>query len=257
MQVIAYREVAYVDRRSGHGRGYLLWAVGGHREASGLSHAQHTHSPFYRVDENEREALSELVPVEDWKSCICFPLADAEDVIAMLILASRKRHAFPSRSVGEILPLNSVAAMALAQHLYRAEKGRLEEEVKTVGAQATAALQGQFDVVEAERQTLSSTVEDQAKVIVDLVESMSHLDRDSMQYRDELQNLKTAIFALEEQSSAATEHLVDAYSEATMTSFQLTEAQTTNAFMRAVWMLSNASGPTRCAAFATTCGGML
>jgi transcriptional regulator with GAF, ATPase, and Fis domain len=189
-------------------------------------------SPFYRADEVDRESLAPLVPIDDWKSCICFPLADSEDVIAMLVIASRKRNAFPSRAVGEILPLNSVAAMALAQHLYRAAKGRLEEEVKTVGARATAELQEKLGNLDQEKQGLSSKIEQQAKTISDLLESMSHLDSDSSQYRDEQQRLQTAIFALEEQSSAATEHLADAYAELTRSNFILSETQTTTAFMR-------------------------
>jgi transcriptional regulator with GAF, ATPase, and Fis domain len=188
-------------------------------------------SPFYRADEVDRDALEPLVPIDDWNSCICFPLADSEDVIAMLIIASKKKNAFPSRDVGEILPLNSVAAMALAQHIYRAAKGKLEEEVKTAGARATADLQEKLGSLNEEKQTLAGQIEDQAKTISDLLESMSHLDRDSTQYRDELQRLQMAIFALEEQSSAATEHLADAYSKVTETDFQLSETQTTTSFM--------------------------
>jgi transcriptional regulator with GAF, ATPase, and Fis domain len=189
-------------------------------------------SPFYRADEVDREALEQLAPIEEWKSCICFPLADSEDVIAMLVIASKKKNAFPSRDVGEVLPLNSVAAMALAQHLYRAAKGRLEEEVKTVGARATAELQDRLGNLNQEKDNLATQIEEQAKTISDLLESMSHLDRDSTEYRDELQRLQMAIFALEEQSSAATEHLSDAYSELTDSNFQLLETQTTTAFMR-------------------------
>ena len=124
--------------------------------------------------------------------------------------------------------------MALAQHLYRAEKGRLEERIKSNGGEENEELKGQLDALSEEKNTLAAQIDDQARTISDLLESMSHLDKDSGQYREELERLQTAIFALEEQSSAATEHLADAYSELTHSNFQLSEMQTTSAFMKAV-----------------------
>jgi GAF domain-containing protein len=191
-------------------------------------------SPFYRAENSDRLGLEPIVPVRDWQSCICFPLADSEDVFALLLLASEKKNAFPSKLIGEVLPVNSVAALALAQHLYRTEKGRLEEEVRTQSARITAEFQDKLTRLSDERQTLSSTIEDQAHVISDLLESMSHLDRDSGQYRDELKRLQTALLALEEQSSVATEFLSDAFSELTETAFQLNEARATGTFLRSV-----------------------
>ncbi len=190
-------------------------------------------SPYYEAEPIDREALSAIVPVVDWRSCICMPLADSEDIFALLILASPKRGAFASRDVGQILPLTSVAAMALAQHVYRAEKGRLEEEVKTVGARAAAEMEDRLSHLVSEKDNLSDQIETQAQTISDLLESMSHLDKDSVQYRDELQQLQMAIFALEEQSSAATEHLSGAYDELTKSSFDLAESQATISFLRA------------------------
>lgn len=189
-------------------------------------------SPFYRAESNDRLGLVPVAPLSDWQSCVCFPLADSEDVFALLVIASPKRNAFPSKAVGEILPMNSVAALALAQHLYRTEKGRLEEEVRTTGARLTAEFQTKLTRLSDEREQLSTTIEDQARMISELVESMSHLDRDSGEYRDELQRVKTAIMALEEQSSVATEFLSDAYTELTNATFQLNDAKATGTFVR-------------------------
>jgi GAF domain-containing protein len=191
-------------------------------------------APFYRAEGSDRLGLVPLVPYTDWQSCVCFPLADSEDVFAMLVVASPKKNAFPSKVLGEILPVNSVAALALAQHLYRTEKGRLEEEVRTTGARVAAEFQEKLSHLADERQELAVTIEDQARVISELVESMSHLDRDSSEYRDELKRVQAAILALEEQSSVATEFLSDAYTELTNTAYQLTEARATGTFIRAV-----------------------
>jgi len=191
-------------------------------------------SPFYKAEASDRLGLMPVVPMAEWQSCVCFPLADSEDVFALLIIASEKRNAFPSKMLGEILPVNSVAALALAQHLYRTEKGRLEEEVKTTGARLTAEFHDKLSRMSEERQELSTTIEDQAKMISELVESMSHLDQDSSQYREELKRVQTAILALEEQSSVATEFLSEAYAQVTTATFQLNEARATGTFIRAV-----------------------
>lgn len=190
-------------------------------------------SPYYEAEPTDRDALEPLVPLVDWKSCICMPLADSEDIFALLVLASPKRNAFTSRDVSQILPLTSVAAMAMAQHVYRAQKGRLEEEVRTAGDRIQQEVENRMSGLIAEKDNLSSQIDTQAQTISNLLESMSHLDRDSEQYRDELQHLQTAIFALEEQSSAATEHLSGAYDELTKTSFDLAEANATISFLRA------------------------
>lgn len=191
-------------------------------------------APFYRAEGSDRLGLVRLVAASDWQSCVCFPLADSEDVFALLVLASPKKNAFPSKTLGEILPVNSVAALALAQHLYRTEKGRLEEEVRNTSARVAAEFQDKFGHLAEEREQLSTTIEDQARVISELVESMSHLDRDSSEYREELKRVQTAVLALEEQSSVATEFLSDAYTELTNSAYQLTEAKATGTFIRAV-----------------------
>ena len=191
-------------------------------------------TPFYKAEPSDKLGLLPVMPVANWQSCVCLPLADSEDVFALLILASEKKNAFPSKMIAEVLPVNSVAALALAQHLYRTEKGRLEEEVKSAGQKITAEFTDKLQTMSQEREMLSVKIEDQAKMISDLVESMSHMDQDSGQYRDELKRVQTAILALEEQSSVATEFLSEAYQQITSAQFQLTEARATGQFVRAV-----------------------
>jgi len=74
-------------------------------------------SPFYRADKSEAGMLSPITALNAWESCLCMPLADSEDVIALLTICSAKKNAFPSKTVGELLPVKSVASLALAQHL--------------------------------------------------------------------------------------------------------------------------------------------
>jgi GAF domain-containing protein len=161
-------------------------------------------------------------------------MADSEDIIALLTICSAKKNAFPSKSVGELLPVNSVAALALAQHLYRSEKGRLEEEVKTVESKLASQFQEKVATLSADRVALQQANEEQARMISELVENLGQMDQGGDQYRTELDRVKNALFALEEQSSVATEYLADAYAELSNATSQLSEVQGTVSFARAV-----------------------
>ena len=161
-------------------------------------------------------------------------MADSEDVIALLTICSAKKNAFPSSMVGKLLPVKSVASLALAQHLYRSEKGRLEEEVKVVGTKVAQEFQEKISRMGDERKALSEANEEQARMIAELVENLGTMDQGGDQYRIELERVKTALFALEEQSSVATEFLSDAYAELNSATNQLSEMQGTVAFTRAV-----------------------
>ena len=191
-------------------------------------------SPFYRADKSEASALAAIAPLNSWESCLCMPLADSEDIIALLTICSAKKNAFPSKSVGELLPVKSVASLALAQHLYRSEKGRLEEEVKTVETKLAGQFQEKVSRLSEERVALQSANEEQARMIAELVENLGNLDAGGDQYRSELERVKNALFALEEQSSVATEYLSDAYAELAGATMQLSEVQSTMSFVRGV-----------------------
>ncbi|MEP7027629.1 MAG: GAF domain-containing protein, partial [Candidatus Eisenbacteria bacterium] len=128
----------------------------------------------------------------------------------------------------------SVAALALSQHLYRSEKGRLEEEVKTVESKVANQFQEKMSRLADERLALQEANNEQARMISELVENLGTMDQGGDQYRTELDRVKNALFALEEQSSVATEFLSDAYTELTQATSQLGELQGTVGFIRSV-----------------------
>jgi transcriptional regulator with GAF, ATPase, and Fis domain len=191
-------------------------------------------SPFYRADKTETSLLAPITALNAWESCLCMPMADSEDVIALLTICSAKKNAFPSKTVGELLPVKSVASLALAQHLYRSEKGRLEEQVKTVETKVATQYQEKMVRLGEERMALQNANEEQARMIAELVENLGTMDQGGDQYRTELDRVKNALFALEEQSSVATEFLSDAYAELTQATNQLGELQGTVGFIRGV-----------------------
>jgi transcriptional regulator with GAF, ATPase, and Fis domain len=191
-------------------------------------------SPYYRADRSEAPALAAITPLNSWESCLCMPMADSEDIIALLTVCSAKKNAFPSKAVGELLPVKSVATLALAQHLYRSEKGRLEEEVKSVETKVATRFEEKLHRLTDERLALQQANEDQARMISELVENLGKLDEGGDEYRVELERVKHALFALEEQSSVATEYLADAYAELSSATSQLADVQGTMQFTRGV-----------------------
>src|SRR5882672_11426864 len=60
-----------------------------------------TGAPYYEPDPAEAAALRSLTPLPNWQSCVCMPLADQEDMLALLVLASEKKAAFGSKVIGD------------------------------------------------------------------------------------------------------------------------------------------------------------
>src|SRR5258705_7444789 len=60
-------------------------------------------SPFYRADKTEASLLAPITALNSWESCLCMPMADSEDVIALFTICSAKKNAFPSKTVGQLL----------------------------------------------------------------------------------------------------------------------------------------------------------
>jgi transcriptional regulator with GAF, ATPase, and Fis domain len=80
-------------------------------------------SPYFEPELSDAASMRPVTPMSNWQSCVCLPLADQEDVLALLVVASHKRNAFGSQVVGDLIPVKSMAALALSQHLYRTSRG--------------------------------------------------------------------------------------------------------------------------------------
>jgi transcriptional regulator with GAF, ATPase, and Fis domain len=190
-------------------------------------------SPYYEPDFTEAAALSPVTPMPAWQSCVCMPLADREELIAMLVIASDKKAAFGSRTIGELIPLKSLAAMALSQHLYRdAKPGDTDER-----AARAAAAEFQERIRRLNLQTAELAEDNRTKneKLQSLALELEQLDRSSGEYKDELERVKGQLGALEEQSAAATQHLAEAYSQLTETQNRLAGHQATIDFLKEVF----------------------
>jgi transcriptional regulator with GAF, ATPase, and Fis domain len=193
-------------------------------------------SPFYEPDRTEAAALQELTALADWQSCVCIPLADQEDLLAMLVLVSAGKGAFGARVVGDLVPIKSMAALALAQHLHRAARPPRPDAEAGASAAATAT-----DFQERIRRLNQHTVEladenlAKAERLQALTREIELLDRDSSEYQQELAQVKEQMQALEEQSAAATDHLHEAYSQLNQTQERMTELDRTVGFLKDVF----------------------
>jgi putative methionine-R-sulfoxide reductase with GAF domain len=194
-------------------------------------------APYYEPDPSDAAALRPVTAIPHWQSCVCLPIADQEDMLAMLVLASEKKNAFGSKAIGELIPVKSMAALALAQHLYRAgrtlETNGAAKTVPVAGAEFTERLER----LNAHTRELEEENRDKAHQLEALAGEIELLDKNSTEYKQELERVKVALFALEEQSSAATMHLTEAYSELNSTRLRMTELQRTVRFMKEVFLV--------------------
>ena len=191
-------------------------------------------SPAYEPDPLEAPALSPLTATDFWQACVCLPMADAEDILALLVIVSEKRGSFGGPAVADLIPIKSMAALALAQHLHRAGCARSDD----AGLPASAAeFHDRIQRLHARGQELEEENRSKTQRLEALAREIELLDKSSTQYQQELERVKAALFALEEQSAAATQHLSNAYTELSSARVQASELQRTVGFMRDVFQL--------------------
>jgi len=191
-------------------------------------------SPHYEVPQVESQALRAVVPISQWQSCVCLPLADQEDLLAMLILASEHPNAFGSRMIGEVLPIRAVASLALAQHLHHTGRPRPAEPAAREPSGAAAEFQARLKRIDHQAAQVAHSAPAEAERLDALAKELEQLDHSKNHYKKELETVKTKLLALEEQSVAATQNLSEAYAQIDLTSGRLYAMQRTVGFMKEV-----------------------
>ena len=187
-------------------------------------------SPAYEPDSIEAPQMRSLVALPQWQSCICLALSDHDDVMGLLVIASERKGAFGSRAVGEIIPVKSIAQMAIAQHLHRSRSAGAGTDI------TSRAVAADFqDRVRTLAQKSADLEADNQRKAADLERVQAELGsaaKTSTEYRDELERVKISLEALEEQTAAATIHLNDAYMQLTESETRLSGLDRTVQFMR-------------------------
>ena len=191
-------------------------------------------SPCYEPAPGERAALQRLVALPAWQSCVCLPLADREDMVAMLFLASDRKSAFPSKVVGEIIPLKSLAALALVQHLHRAP---VHGAARQPATEAAAEFQQRLQRLDAHASALALENQDKTARVEALSREIEQLDKHSTAYQQELGRVKGQLVALEEQTAEAAEQLTRAYSELNTTQERADRLERTLGFLKDVFQV--------------------
>ena len=191
-------------------------------------------SPHYEVPQVEAQAMRAVSPLPHWQSCVCLPLADQEDLLAMLVLASEHPNAFGGKSVGEVLPIRAVAALALSQHLHRSGGGRQAAAASEAPPGAAAEFQARLKRLDVQAARIAQNDPAEAERLDALAKELEQLDHNSNHYKQEMEKVKGKMLALEEQSVAATQHLTDAYAQLDLATGRLYAMQRTVGFMKEV-----------------------
>jgi len=196
-------------------------------------------TPVYEPDRFEVTQVQPLVAPVPWHSCIVLPLADQDDLLALLIIVSARRNAFPAAAVEEVLAIRTMAGLALARRMHA--EGRPTPEARLAEEQSRRS-QGMFQERLHQLETESSALAQDNRLKAERLELLSReLDRTQFtahEERVELDRLRQQVRSLEEQTSVAAQHLQDGYSQLAAAQHRLNEQHETMEFLREVFEAS-------------------
>lgn len=185
------------------------------------------------AEPDDARALLPLTPFWEWSSCAIVPVLDRADMMALVLLVSRKRGAFGVRELEQIVAVTNMAGLVMAQHLYR-ERHRRALEDSSGTERAVQMFQGRIEELDALTSQLESENAEKSGRLDELMTELQRLHADSSGYQQRLDDTKTQLEALEQQSAAATEHLTAAFDELSSTRWQLGDLDRTMIFVREV-----------------------
>jgi putative methionine-R-sulfoxide reductase with GAF domain len=187
---------------------------------------------YYAPTRSEASDLMPLTVITEWESCVCLPLAYQDDLIAMLVIVSPKKNAFAGKALGEVIPLKSIATVALAQNLYRTAR----KPVPPPEPEPPPERRG-----EVERHPPSAQLDqenrDRSAQIEALLGQIETLDRSSSSYKEELERVKLAVNEMEQSSESAVESLTEAYQKLQTTQWTVEELTGTVNTLKEVFQL--------------------
>lgn len=163
-------------------------------------------SPVYQPDLSDAVLLRLLLPVVTWNSCVCMPLAEREEMLAVLVLVSEKSNAFGPKILEEVIPLKSMAALVLAKHLHRADHHLVRHDDEAV-RRAAQDFQERIEQISVHARELEQDLVTKVERVDSLSRQIEDLDRGSLEYRNEMDRVKEELRALEEQRAKASESL--------------------------------------------------
>lgn len=196
-------------------------------------------TPVYEPDRYEAAQLQALVAPVPWHSCIVLPLADQDDLLALLLIVSPRKGAFPAAAVEEVLAMRTMAAVALARRMHAA--GRVTPESRVAEEQSRRA-QGMFQERIRQLETESNAIAQDNRLKAERIELLAR-ELESVQYqahgeRAELEALRQRLRSIHEQGASAQQNLNDAYAQLAAAQQRLNQQHETMEFLREVFEAS-------------------
>ncbi len=193
-------------------------------------------TPVYEPDRFEATQMQPLAAPVAWHSCIALPLADQHDLMAMLLIVSPKKNAFPAAAVEQVLAMRTMAAVALARRLQA--QGRVSPEVH-VAEEHSRRTQGMFQDRVRQLETEITALAQDHRLKTERLEMASRqleqLQQRAHLERTELEEMRLQLRAHGEQEKVAAQHLHDSYSQLAITQQRLNDQHGTMEFLREVF----------------------
>jgi transcriptional regulator with GAF, ATPase, and Fis domain len=196
-------------------------------------------SPVYEPDRFEAAQVQPLVAPVPWHSCIVLPLADQDDLLALLMIVSPRKGAFPANAVEEVLAMRTMAAVALARRMHA--EGRTTPEARHAEEQSRrqqGAFQERLRQLETESTTLAQENRLKTERLELLAREIERVQHAAHMERMELEALRQQVGSLDEQTSTASRHLNEAYSQLAQAQQRLNQQNETMEFLREVFEAS-------------------
>ena len=193
-------------------------------------------TPVYEPDRFEATQMQPLAAPVAWHSCIAVPLADQDDLLALLLIVSPKKHGFSAAAVEQVLAMRTMAAVALARRLQA--HGRVSPEARIAEEQSRrsqGAFQDRMRQLEAETSALAQDHKLKAERLEMVTRQLEQLQQRAHTDRSELEDLRLRLRAHHEQENVAAQHLHDAYSQLAIAQQRLNEQHETMEFLREVF----------------------
>jgi signal transduction protein with GAF and PtsI domain len=194
-------------------------------------------SPFYDADREDAKALEELTPARRWLSCLCVPLADHENLLAVLVITSPRKDAFGGRVARDLAPIVTMASVALSQHLYRVDRPHLPRPADEAESATASGTEFQESIRRLEAVTPGMPGGEQvgADKISALARELDLLNRTSGEHQQELERVKIYLSALQEQTTAASAQIDEASHQLAATQDRTSELSRTVGFLKDVF----------------------
>lgn len=185
-------------------------------------------SPAYEPDRFEGPQVQPLTAPVGWRSCVCLPLNDHDRLLGLVVIVSPQPRAFPAAVVEELGALRGMASLALARRLSGPEHPPVESRGATEAARRAALLmQGRVQELQRQAEALEGENQAKAATLESLMREVEALRLEADARHDERVATARITSALEEQATAAAQHLNEAYAQLARTQALNQELQDT------------------------------